>query len=244
MLKRMYALTIGFLAFAGCANALEIPSINVSYVAVPSGIDILGVKTGMHVLDAEDVLKARGFVQDMNHTPGTKLPCSNRICITFQGYSEYIYQVRFTKGDDEVKIWISPPYADSRIMKVSRVVKYNGKTLPSFEKLFQDARPKFGRAVTWDSLERACWDYEGGSLLAKPELGRRKACSTLELNGVSDGFLEFERDPGERTVTYWMVDKLIERQIDKQVEAALSDEVGKAKVRQKQAADSASTPEL
>lgn len=221
--------------------AVEITPQEVHFAAVPKGLEILGIKTGMSVLDAENVLRQKGYFKEGKFSE-KPFPCRDHICITYRGAKGYEAAVRYTKGNDVVYLRYSPPYAGWAVMEINREISYENSARPTFENLFREARPKFGRAVVWDNLGKACWDFENGALLPKPELDAGRACSTLERN--SEGFLAMVRSPRDLKINFAMVDKLIEREIEKLAAKVLDAESALRINQQQQQMEKAATPEL
>jgi len=241
MSKLAAILAIGAVFLPYKAIAVEITPLEVHFATVPANLDILGVKTGMSVLDAENALRDRGYFKEgrFNDKP---FPCRDHVCITYKGAKGYEAAVRYTKGNDEVYLRYSPPYAGWAVMEITRKISYDNAPRPTFENLFKEARPKYGRAVVWDKLGKACWDFENGALLLKPELDAGRACSTIKRN--SDGFLAMVRSPRDLEVNFVMVDKLIEREIEKLAAGVLDAEAALRRSQRQQQMEKAATPEL
>lgn len=195
----------------------------------------------MAVLDAENMLRQKGYRKD-GEFRDKPFPCRDHVCITYNGAKGYEGAVRYAKGNDEVYLRYSPPYAGWAVIEINRKISYDDAPRPTFENLFKEARPKYGRAVVWDKYGRACWDFQDGALLAEPELDSGRACSTIQRN--SDGFLAMERSPRDLKVTFVMVDKFIEREIQRLETEVLDVELALRRRQQQQQMEKAATPEL
>lgn len=245
MLATRLALFLAILAFSSPVSAFELTPMAISHAQAPQNIDILGVRLGEHALDAEEKLLRRGYKTDRNVVTSKKFPCKDGVCVSYQGYSSYAWILYFEKDQERVSVYVAPPYAGSIVLRVNREINYRGRILPSFENLFQDARPKFGRSVTWNKPEAACWDFRRGVLIDPPELNHRKACDSTPMHRtVSDGFLYMVRDASDQKVTYDMVDKVSEQQIEEHVQNQLLSEGRKRKDTFQQKMDNAETPDL
>lgn len=225
MIKYISAILISTIIAPSVINAAEIAPLSVVTSKVPNGIDIMGVRTGMSIDEASQILEGKGYKKINSSGQGNYISCDLGDCISFEGKQKYqrVYKYVSVDANDEVRVTVLPPFAGTKVSSVERRVSYKGATLPAFETVFQSVRPKFGRAVTFDNDRVACWDFRDGALMNPPPTVKSQACGgygTFRKGISADGYASIWFDTRLDEVVYTLTDKAVDVQIEQHLKVS------------------------